>query len=356
MSDPTNLNGGVTDPNSDELEEAWTSSNEGADSNDLSFGAADDGTHYGSHGTQANAGDALGAEPSDYVSDVEVIPKKGMPMAMVGVGVVGLAVLGIAGLIVMDFYKKLSPTTQNTQNKMVVLENLQPVAINEADTSSIPGGADLAGVGQLTALPGGAAGASDVLVKQVTEVLTVDGAVAGASSESARQALVKAAKQSTLENPPFAQASEAVICPVEAAPSAEMMAKKVMADKKRKEAREQAARNRARRASLEARKAANKAKRDRQIALSKQAKNTVVVSGAKTELAYVAPPAKTLLKLSEYRLMSIWPKTGEFQQATLKDGAGANYVVRAGDTLGGARIKSVDALTFTVETDAGFIR
>ena len=60
--------------------------------------------------------------------------------------------------------------------------------------------------------------------------------------------------------------------------------------------------------------------------------------------------------LGRYKIESIYPRTGEFQQAWVRDGAGRLRVVRAGDTLDGLRIESVDFKQHAVKTSDGTIR
>lgn len=57
-----------------------------------------------------------------------------------------------------------------------------------------------------------------------------------------------------------------------------------------------------------------------------------------------------------YKIVSIYPRTGEFQQAWLRAPSGRIVVVGAGDELDGAKVQSVDFVQHVVKTSQGQIR
>lgn len=57
-----------------------------------------------------------------------------------------------------------------------------------------------------------------------------------------------------------------------------------------------------------------------------------------------------------YKIVSIYPRTGEFQQAWLRAPSGRIVVVGAGDELDGAKVQSVDFAQHVVKTSQGQIR
>jgi hypothetical protein len=54
--------------------------------------------------------------------------------------------------------------------------------------------------------------------------------------------------------------------------------------------------------------------------------------------------------------MSIWPRSGEHQQAGVRDPKGHTHIVRAGDSLEGMKVVGIDYGTFIVKTSQGQIR
>lgn len=60
--------------------------------------------------------------------------------------------------------------------------------------------------------------------------------------------------------------------------------------------------------------------------------------------------------LTSYSIVSIYPRSGDYQQAWVRDPAGRIHVVRAGDLLAGIKVVAVDFREHVVKTAAGQIR
>ena len=74
-------------------------------------------------------------------------------------------------------------------------------------------------------------------------------------------------------------------------------------------------------------------------------------------VAKAAPPiAETLGRLTEYKLMSIFPKAGDHQQASIRNSHGHIFYVNPGDTFEGIRVVKIDAKEALVTTAQGVIR
>jgi hypothetical protein len=66
--------------------------------------------------------------------------------------------------------------------------------------------------------------------------------------------------------------------------------------------------------------------------------------------------AAALDVLNQYRVMSIWPRSGDFQQAWVRDPKGRIHVLQAGDSIEGTTVVSVDFKQYVVRTAQGQIR
>jgi hypothetical protein len=76
----------------------------------------------------------------------------------------------------------------------------------------------------------------------------------------------------------------------------------------------------------------------------------------RTEAAAARAPESAVASLTSYRIVSIYPRSGEFQQAWLRAPSGRMVVVGVGDELDGARVQAVDFTQHVVKTSQGQIR
>lgn len=366
MSDINNQ--GPTGGAQDDLDAAWGGRGEG----DAAFGAPDDGGHFSSMEKSHDGGEAN--EGVVDVSETTKEKKAGSPVGMIVAGVVGLLGLGAAGYIGMSLYSKISPAKPSYQQNdrssglpdsggQMQGDGLIPGGSNAsnpamaggADAAAFPGASNpVASTAQRNAPVGPPAeGASEPVINAANAATSIQNQVVAAAASPAAVSMASAGheppKSPQGQAAPTATAKPAaadVICPaVEATP----VAKKKAPGKARSQVSQ-----------------GNSGKEGRKHQTSKVAKKkTQKESGKKT--TSVADSSKEAATTAEtkprstgsfngYKLMSIWPKTGEFQQATVKDLKGANHVVRAGDSIDGIRVRSVNAASYEVETDSGVIR
>jgi hypothetical protein len=355
----------------DELDDAWGSSDSGG------FGAHDDGGHFSSAINQSPEPD-----PQQVVDVEDAAPSKksNSKMGLIIAAVIGVAAIGFAGFAGHTLYSKLVPAKQQSQNSIQFdrqndVGGGMPAAQGQmpGGAAMMPGGGDAGSTptanqpstGDVTpgpvaaASPVDSASSSQVAPRQEASAVAVSaGSVPPANSVNPSAANHGAAQplqqpqvaQPGINKPAAAQAEQQVICPV-------VESKPVVAEKRKQEPRVRKAQSSAA-ADASVRREQRKQVSARKSAVSDK-KND---ADAATAVSGFTPAEAALTQkasggsLDGYRLMSIWPKTGDHQQATVKDASGANHVLRAGDVIAGSRVRAVNALKYEVETDAGFIR
>lgn len=352
----TNPGGGTGSP--DDLDAAW------GGRPDREFGAPDDGGHFSSvEKPPLNTGvDDANNSVVDVAETVKA-KKSSSPVGMIIAGGLGLLVLGVAGYIGMTLYNKLvpaKPSYQETDRSMGLPDVQAPTqggmlipggdtpnavdvqrAVGSASPDASTPGASIAGDGQEVV-----AQTTPSSVDAPVQAVAAAATTAAVSTASAGREPQKAVQIQTAPVEPVKQVAAEVICPVaeakpaakkKAAPTARSQATAGASEKRRKQNQ----------SSKVAKKKPQKGS-DKKTATGSETAKEVVASDT-------SKPRSTG-SLQGYKLMSIWPKTGEFQQATVKDPNGANHVVRAGDRIAGVRVQSVNAASYEVETEAGFIR
>jgi hypothetical protein len=343
----------------DDLDAAWGSSQDGG------FGVPDDGGHYSGAINQS----AVPEQPQ--VVDVEELPsskksgsKVGLLIAVFG----GAAAVGLAGFIGLSLYSKLSPPKSQSQastpfDRQGDVGGVPAAQAQDPGSAAIlPGGADASAttpVAGQNAMPDASQGAAVPASPVDPASSPQQGSArqdASAAQVASGPATAPSAAQGQVTQPQVPQPGIAkpvepaapVICPV--ADSKPVVAEKRKPEKKAQKTQAPKA------VSTASVREQKKQRSERKSAADKQNKSaeSAVAAGAATDAAVTQKPSGGTL--DGYRLMSIWPKAGEHQQATVKDANGANHVLRAGDVIAGSRVRAVNALKYEVETDAGFIR
>ncbi|HWS26695.1 MAG TPA: hypothetical protein VN259_09025 [Xanthomonadales bacterium] len=319
---------------------------------------------------------AAAAQPPEDALDVDStdVPRKKSKMIPIVIGVVFLAAMGTVGSALWSAYQKFAPPS--------------PGGAGETRRSGAAGGGviDMAAAPQAPAqkesslpAPGNAAGgvilfpsspasaASSTVAGAAAPVFAsgVDPALAAPPAPPAPAAppvTAPAAPAQPVAGEPAAQVAPAAPVPQPEAPAPKKEpVKKQAAARAVSSAPADSVQPKAPKPKKEAVKRSAVARPSAGTPASKTASVKEARGGAS---ASSRKPAQTerveagLGQLSRYKVLSIWPRTGEFQQAWISSAGspGKVYIVRAGDELDGMRVLSVDSAANRVQTNHGEIR
>lgn len=298
---------------------------------------------------QANASPSeAAARPPEEALDVDStdVPRKKSKMVPIVIGAVFLAAMGTVGSALWSAYQKFAPPS--------------PGGAGETRRSGAAGGGviDMAAPPQAPAqkessLPAPGNASSGV-------ILFPSGAASAASTPVAA-----AATQPASGIDPSAVASSAQPAPVDGAGGERPAPVAPAATPDGKEPGAAPARRPEAPTPKPKKEAVKKQTVARASTRGTPTSKTAVVKEAKAGASVPSRrPSKAeqveadLGRLTRYKVLSIWPRTGEFQQAwvTRSDSSAKVYIVRAGDELDGMLVLAVDSVANRVRTNYGEIR
>ncbi len=316
-------------------------------------------------------------EPLDV--DSTPVPVKRSKVVPIVFGLVFLAALAIAGSALWTGYQKFGPKKPAQKTQVATGGALiDAAAVGGASAPGTPSPTSLpmpgnSGSGAILMSPQPAASAPAPSVMTPASAAGVSGSTTAAIDPAAvsAQAAVDAAAKAQAAQEKAAQEKATQAQEAQAAKESATQEKAAKAQAAKEEAtREKAAKAQAAKEKAAQEKAAKaqKAQATKEKATQEKAakaqtaketaKKEVRVAKARTKRT----PDKTDTEvgqgvLRQYRVMSIWPRNGEFQQAWIKDEpTGRIHIVRVGDVLDGMRVLSVDSKTNAVRMDQGEVR
>lgn len=312
----------------------------------------------------------------DNVVDVhaaEARPRKKSRAVLAGLALVGLGVVGGTGMMLYSLYTKLFPSSRTQQ----VVQQADTGAIDTAATappaSPAPAPAtptpDAAGLGAGRAAgavyPSGSASAGEPVqsgpaqpVGPATPVEQPSPAAPAAAPPAERTASGPAAAPLTA---PGANAEPPAAKPVTAAPAAPSTAPATAVPLAshavaRSRHRPRAATSKPVQAAGVESPVAARATPDSRPAKPSHPAAPRKATGTAAAAQKAPQNAVALDVLNQYRVMSIWPRSGDFQQAWVRDPKGKIHILQAGDSIEGTTVVSVDFKQYVVRTAQGQIR
>jgi hypothetical protein len=302
-------------------------------------------------------------DPPDQPLDVEAQEVRRRPLGpKIAIAVVAVLAVGSVGFGMHNLWRKLNPQSEVAQaqpedrTEVLVSAGNAPVAsaVPAATDQALMPGAVSTGSPVSTVIAGAAPAAVDV-AKPVEPSVVVPAAPAAPISRPAGSAVPSlpsqvAAAPQVPPSPPMPADPAAIAEPTPSA--AEIKRARLALEQKKPTARQGSAGQVDHAAEQTARAA-------------RRFTSTARPSGAAPRASRVAKSApkevpvetmRDLGLLGEYRIESIEPKYGEFQNAWIRSRSGQLRVVTSGDSVDGARILKVDGSSYTVQTTQGVIR
>lgn len=274
----------------------------------------------------------VGGEDSETTPIDSEGEKRGSAKILVVIAAIALSVLGGAGYIVYSFIQKLNPKPVSAEvSGPAVLQDVPdaaPASLVSQGSLDLPNTAVAAPVDPQGSLPVTSSAPVETVVEASAPTTPIDAVAPGAA--------VHAAAPPT---PPACVPAPQVCSPVDKpSPSKPKSAPKSAA------APGETSLKRSTKATQTPRPERSSKTRD---------------SEAQKPSADRQPRVETrddLGRLTGYKVVAIEPRSGEHQQAWIRNAEGRLFIVRAGDRLEGARVNSVSFDLGAVTTDRGVIR
>jgi hypothetical protein len=284
-----------------------------------------------------------GEEDSSDVSDTsETEGKRSKGKLLFIIATIALLALGSAGYIVYSFFQKLNPqpTSQMEASGTAVLVDV-PETAQEGTSSTGTLDPDSVNTAAPTAAPVDPQGSLPVAAPTGTQVETSPVVTDPSSASVSSGTGVPAA-------PP-------VVAAVPQSPPACVPAPQTCTLAETEKPRSAKPRPALARDQQAAKRSSSSAKADAES----RTKKAQAASTQKNASAADGPSVESrsdLGRLTGYKVLAIEPRSGEHQQAWIRNPEGRMFIVRAGDSLEGARVKSVSFDLGIVTTERGVIR